>query len=125
MAENPVGHVSAIAGAQHALPVFIYKPIMRFCVIQAFHQIFERRPSPVAVDRVNELLSVSGRAVKIYKYDYVSIGGKELEVPAIAPLVAHWNLRTAVNDEFHGIFLIGIEVRRLDEEAFDLVAVCA
>ena len=43
----------------------------------------------------------------------------------IAPVVSPGALRSAVDEELHGIFLRGVEVRRLDEEAFDLVAVRA
>ena len=50
---------------------------------------------------------------------------EEFGIPAIAPVVSPGALRPAVDEELHGIFLAGIEVRRLDQEAFDLVAVRA
>src|SRR6185503_4621538 len=94
-------------------------------VVEALHQVFKRSPAPVAVDRVDKFLSVSGRAVEVDKYDDVSISCEQLEVPAIAPLIAHWNLGPAVNDELHGIFLVGIKIGWLDQEALDFVAVSA
>jgi len=63
--------------------------------------------------------------MKIDLDDDVIVRGKKFGVPAIAPLVADWNLRSAMHDEFHGIFLIGIKVRRLDEEALDFVVIGA
>ena len=49
------------------------------------------------------------------------LGREQFGIPAIAPVVSPGPLRPAVNEELHGIFLGGIEVRRLDQEAFDVV----
>ena len=60
MAENPVRHVAAIAGAQRAFPVFVNKWVSAFGVVKPFHQILEGTATPIAIDVVNELLSVAG-----------------------------------------------------------------
>src|SRR5207248_6392094 len=125
VAEDPVGHVSAVTGAQRAFAVFINKPIMRFSVVEALHQIFIGSAAPVAVNRVNKLLPVSGRAVKVDEHDYVSIRSKKLKIPAVAPLISHGDFGTTVNDELHRILLVGIKVRRLDQKAFDFIVVGA
>src|SRR6478752_6109872 len=57
--------------------------------------------------------------------DDVPAGREQLGIPAIAPVVSPGPLRPAVDEELHGIFLRGVEVRRFDQEAFDLVAVSA
>ena len=59
VAEHPVGHVSAVARAERALAVFIDEPVMLLSVVEALHQVFERSAAPVAVDGVDEFLSVA------------------------------------------------------------------
>ncbi len=105
MAEDPVGHVSAVAGAQRALPGLIYERVMLLGVVEALHQVFKRSPAPVAVDCVNEFLPVAGRAVEVDHDDHVSVGREQLGVPAIAPIVSPRSLRPAVDEELHRIFL--------------------
>src|ERR1043166_9262995 len=56
--------------------------------------------------------------------DYVSVGSEEFMVPAVRPLVSHWNFGAAVNDELQRIFFVGIEVRWANEEALDFVVIC-
>src|SRR5258708_10613832 len=77
MAEHPVGHVSAVARAQRALSVFINKRVSLLRVVEALHQVFKRSAAPVAIDGINELLPVSGRAVEVNHDDHVPIGGEE------------------------------------------------
>ena len=50
---------------------------------------------------------------------------EEFGIPAVAPVVSPGALRPAVDEELHGIFLAGVEVRRFDQEAFDFVVVSA
>src|SRR5205823_7090468 len=125
VAENPVSHVSAVAGTERAFAVFINERIMMLCVVEALHQVFKRSAAPVAVDRVNELLSVAGRAVEVDHDDHVTVRSEHLGIPAIAPVVSPRSLRPAMDEELHGIFLVGIKVRRLDQEAFDIISVSA
>src|ERR1022692_804478 len=125
VAENPVGHVSAVAGAQRAFPVFINERVSLLCVVEALHQVFKRSAAPVAVDGVDELLSVAGGAVEVDHEDHVSTGGEEFGIPAVAPLVSPLALRAAVDEELDRIFLAGVEPGWLDEEAFHAVAVGA
>src|SRR2546422_3765328 len=72
VAENPVSHVSAVAGTERAFAGFINKPIMLFHVVEALHQVLKRSAAPVAIDRVNELLAIAGRAVEV---DHDAING--------------------------------------------------
>src|SRR5215472_13309943 len=60
VAKNPVHHVSAKTPAQCAFPIFVNKRIVLLSVVEALHQVFVGSPAPVAVDRVDELLSVAG-----------------------------------------------------------------
>src|SRR5437870_6572357 len=98
---------------------------MMLCVVEALHQVFKRSAAPVAVDRVNELLSVAGRAVEVDHDDHVTVRSEQLGIPAIAPVVSPRPLRPAMDEELHGIFLAGIKVRRLDQEALNFVVVSA
>src|SRR5437867_1276604 len=65
VAEDPVGHVSAVTGAQRALTVFIDKRIVLLGVVEPLHQVFKRSTAPIAIDRVNELLPVAGEPWKL------------------------------------------------------------
>src|SRR5579862_1897902 len=126
--ENPVGHVSAIAGAERALAVLVDERIMLLGVLEALHQVFKRSAAPIAIDGVDELLPVSGRAMEVDFDDDISLVTRtwrreQFGIPAVAPLVAGRNFWPAVHDKLQWIFLAGIEVRRLDQEALDLVAV--
>ena len=123
--QDPVAHVSTVAGAQRALPGLINKTIMLLGVVEALHQVFKRSAAPVAVDGVDELLSVASRAVEVDHQDHVSVGGEEFGIPAVAPVISPCALRPAVDKELHGIFLAGIKVRRFDEKSFDPVSVGA
>src|SRR5207244_2834398 len=89
------------------------------------HQIFKRSAAPVAVDGVDELLPVTGRAMKVNHDDDVPARGKEFGIPAIRPVVSPRALRATMDEELHRILLAGVEVRRLDEEALNFIAVGA
>src|ERR1039458_9359005 len=54
--------------------------------------------------------------------DDISVCGEQFGIPAKAPVVSPGPLRPAVDEELHGIFFAGIEVRRLDERALNTVA---
>src|SRR5206468_4667657 len=105
VAEDPVDHVPAVAGAQRALTVFIDKRIVLLGIVEALHQVLKRSAAPVAVDRVNKLLPVAGRSVKINHDHNVTVRSEELGIPAVCPLIAYWDLRPAVHNELHRIFL--------------------
>src|SRR5437868_9754433 len=60
VAENPIRHVSAVAGAQSAFSVFVDEGVMLLGVVEAFHQVFKGSASPIAVDGVDEFLPVAG-----------------------------------------------------------------
>ena len=50
--------------------------------------------------------------MEVDRDDDVTVGGKQLGVPAIRPVVAPRALRAAVDQELHGILLVGVESRR-------------
>ena len=125
VAENPVNHVAAIAGTQRTLAVLVDEGIRFFGVVETEHQVFEWSAAPIAIDSVNEFLTIAGRAVEVDHYDHVAVGGKQFRIPAKAPVVTPGSLRSAMHKEFHRILLFGIEVGRLEEQAFDFVSVVA
>ena len=59
MAEDPIRHVSAVAGAQCALAALVNERVLLFRIVQPLHEIFKRAATPITVDVVNELLSVA------------------------------------------------------------------
>src|SRR6185437_534790 len=89
-------------------------------VVKPLHQVYIRLATPVAVDSVNELLPVAGRSARVDHDHHITIGGKQLSVPAIAPLIAPLPLRTAMNQELYRILSSRVEVRWLDDEALHL-----
>ncbi len=60
VAENPVGHVAAVAGAEGALAGLVDEGIVLLGVVEAGHQVGEGLAAPVAVDAIDEGLSVAG-----------------------------------------------------------------
>src|ERR1700733_1495318 len=68
----PVDGVSAVAGSQGALPVFVDERISLLRVVEPLHQILIRSAAPVTVDGVDELLPVAGRAVEVDHDDHIS-----------------------------------------------------
>src|ERR1700733_12984985 len=101
MPQNPVHHVAAVAGPESALPILVNEWISTLGVIQAFHQVFKWCPTPIAIDGVNELLSIAGGAVETDHNHHVAAGSEQLRIPAIAPFVAFRNLGPSMNDKFH------------------------
>src|SRR5581483_11919023 len=85
VAENPVGHVAAVARPKRAFAVFIDKRKMLFGIVEALHQVFKWRAAPVAVDGIDEFLPVTRRAMEVNFDDNVAACREELGVPAIAP----------------------------------------
>src|SRR6202044_1890775 len=60
VAEDPVGHVAAVAGAEGALAVFVDEGVGFLGVGEAGHEVGEGFAAPVAVDSVDEGLAVTG-----------------------------------------------------------------
>src|SRR5690349_2171414 len=65
VAHDPVDHPSAETRTQSALTLLIDKRIVLLGVVQSLHQVVIRSAAPVAINRVNELLPIAGRAVKV------------------------------------------------------------
>ena len=120
MPQHPVGHVAAVACAQRALPRLVDEGIVLLGVVEAFHQVGERLPAPVAVHAIHKRLPVPRRSAHVDHDDDIAIGGEELGVPAIRPGVAPGPLGTAVNQELHWVFLRSIKPRRADDESLNL-----
>src|ERR1700688_4912218 len=118
MAKNPIRHVAAEAGSQSALAVLIDERIRALGIVEALHQVFERSATPLAVNRIDEFLAIPRRSVEIDHDDHVAIGREEFGIPTIAPVISPSSLWSPVNQEFDRVFFLGIEVRRLDKEAF-------
>src|SRR5580704_18051469 len=121
MPENPVGHVAAEARTQSALAVLVNKWIGAFGIIQAFHQILKRCPTPIAVHRIDELLPIARRSMEIDHYHHIPVGREEFGIPAIAPVIPPRSLRPPMKEELDRLFLVGIEVRRLDKESLNFI----
>src|SRR5437588_12698003 len=98
---------------------------MLIVITYTLHKYFKRIADPDYDDRINELLTVASGPVKVNHHDHVCVGGEEFRIPAVAPVVSPSPLRPAVNEEFDRVLLVGIKVRWLDQEAFNLVAIGA
>src|SRR5580698_9433619 len=105
VAENPVGHVAAVAGSEGALAIFVDEGVGFFGVVEAEHEVGVGFAAPVSVDSVHEGLAVAGAAARVDHDDDVAVGGEELGVPAVAPGIAPRALRATVDQEFYGVFL--------------------
>src|SRR6185312_16624552 len=81
--------------------------------------------TPVTRDLFKKPLPITCRPARVDHHHYISVGGKELGVPAVGPGVSPRALRAAVDEEFDGVFFGGVEVGWLDEEALDFGAVRA
>ena len=64
VAENPVGHVAAVAGAERALAGFVDEAVVLLGVVEAGHQIGEGLAAPVAVDAIDEGLAIACRSAR-------------------------------------------------------------
>ena len=92
---------------------------------QAFLQILERLPSPVAADRIAEGLPVARGTVEIDHHHGVAGARIGLRVPAVVEVVAERPLGPAVDQESDRILLGRIEIDGLDDVAVDGLVVPA
>src|SRR5580658_5867411 len=74
--QYPIGHVSAITRSERTLPILVDIGVILLDVVEALHQIFERSATPVAIDGVDEVLSVAGRSVEVDHNNRISISRK-------------------------------------------------
>ena len=125
MAEDPVGHVAAVAGAEGTLAGFVDEGVVDFGVVEPAHEVDEGAAAPVAVDAIDEGLAVAGGTTGIDHQHDVAVGGEQLRVPAVGPGVAPGALGSAVDEELHGVLFVLVEVGRADEEALDVSLRCA
>src|SRR5205085_6080616 len=126
VAEHPVRHVTAIARAQRRLAVLVDEGIGLLDVIETLHQIFVRLATPIAADRIGELLAITGRAVEVdHHYDVIAGRGEQFRVPAIGPGISPRTLRPAVDQELQRIFFCRIEPGWANDEACDVRVVRA
>src|SRR5580704_8339463 len=90
---------------------------MRLSIIQSAHQVDVWLAAPIAVDAVDEGLSVARRTARIDHDDDVSVRSEEFGIPAIAPAIPPGALRAAVDQKLHRILFRGIEAGRPDKES--------
>src|SRR5215472_18434788 len=115
MAFYPVGHVATVAGSERAFAVPVDKEIVLLDVINTKHHVFVRRSAPVAIDGVDELLAIAGGTVEVDHCHNVAVGGEELGVPSIRPIVTPGSLRSTVDEVLQRIFLALVKVGRPDK----------
>src|SRR5260370_39819020 len=59
--------------------------------------------------------------MEIDHHHHIPVGREEFRIPAITPVVSPRSLRPTMNEELDRIFLVGIEVRRLDKEGLNFI----
>jgi len=83
---------------------------MLLCVVESLHQVFKRSAAPVAVDRVDELLSVSVEPWKLIMMTtypgLMKLVRRRVRDSSGSSIVSPGTLRPAVNEELHGYFLL-------------------
>src|SRR6185312_1369083 len=120
---DPVDHEAAERGTERAGALAVEPGITRDSRREAFLQIDERLAAPVAAHRIRERLAIARRAVEIDEHDTVPGTREHLRIPAVAPLVRHARLRTAVDDEGDRIAPGRIESMRPDDVPIDFLSV--
>src|SRR5689334_1049948 len=95
VAEQPIDHVAAIARTRGPDTVTVDKWFLNDRG-DAVGDVRRRASAPVGRDFAYELLSVAGRAARIWHKDDVAAVCEYLRIPAIAPFVFPRALRTAV-----------------------------
>ena len=60
VAENPVGHVAAVAGAEGTLARLVDEGVVLLGVVETEHEVGEGLAAPVAVDAIDKGLAVAG-----------------------------------------------------------------
>lgn len=89
-------------------------------VVKSLHQINVRRAAPVVVDGVSQSLSVASRSSGVQKNDNKSSAGKDVRIPASAPVIVKGTLGTTVDNEGERVLLGGVKVDGLQKPAVDI-----
>lgn len=74
-------------------------------MIEAFHQVDIRRATPVLVDSIGQLLAISSRSSGVQEDNNKAGAGKDVGVPAGAPVVVEGALGSSVDNESEGVLL--------------------
>src|SRR5271166_5036831 len=123
VADDPVGHESAVAAAGDAHAVLVDPGILLERGIDAGHDVLVIHAAPVVLDAALEFLAVAGGSARIAEEDRVAFSGVDLEF--VVPIDAVLSGGAAVDAQDHRIFLAGFPVDGFDQEAFDVPAVGA
>ena len=121
VAQNPVGHVAAVAAAAGADAGLVHER-QRLNVVHRLHDVGVDLAAPVGADLVHELLPPAGTAARVGRHHHVAGRGEQLHVPAEVEAVVPGALRAAVDEHDHGVFLRRVEAGRLDEPTLHLRA---
>ena len=101
--------VTAVACADASETVAVY-PRFPGHVVDGAEVIADVLAAVITRNLVEPLLSERRYAAAVRGYDHISLGGHELEVPAVAPELAHHVLRAALAIEQGGVLLVRVEV---------------
>ena len=101
--------VTAVACADASETVAVY-PRFPGYVVDGAEVIADVLAAVITRNLVEPLLSERRYAAAVRGYDHISLGGHELEVPAVAPELAHHVLRAALAIEQGGVLLVRVEV---------------
>ena len=77
----------------------------------------------IARDLIEPLLTKRGQTAAVGGYDYITLGGHELEIPAIAPRLRYDALRTTLAVEQRRVLLRRVKVGRQDHPYEHLLAI--
>ena len=111
---HPVDGEAAEAGAHASQVVTVYEGFFRH-LVDGRQQVLHALAAVVAADGFVPLRAESRHAAPAGGYDDVVVGRHHLEVPAVAPELAQWALRAAFAIEQGGVFLLRVELGRVDD----------
>ena len=122
MTSQPVYREAAERGTYTTQAVSIYIGLLGH-LIDSGEVILHALATIVATDGLVPLKTESGEAATVRSHDDIVMGSHDLEVPAVAPELAHGSLRTTFAEEQSGVFLLGVEVWRIDDPCEHLLAI--
>ena len=74
-------------------------------MVKSLHQVDIRRAAPVLVDSIGQLLAISCRSSGVQEDNDKAGAGKDVGVPAGAPVVVESALGSSVDNEGEGVLL--------------------
>src|SRR5262245_43481418 len=116
---DPVNHVAAIARSRRADACLVNVRKIRDHR-NSIADVGENLAAPVAGDFGDELLSIAGRAARVWHENDVAIVGVDLRVPTITPVVSPRALWSAMNQDHKRILSTSAKAWWLHDPAGDL-----